>query len=860
MPGMPSIVRLCVIVVLACSALDTLADEGERARLLIIAPQTLIDATLDSYATGRAATIEAEIVALETLLESSDGADDPEKLKRYLYERWRDDGVRYVLLVGDADVMPVRYMVLDRVTEPAFNCAFYPSDLYYADVARADGSFDDWNAAKDDFHAGYFGEVRGEKNKSDPINFDAIDYRPEIAVGRWPVNTTEEVATVVAKSLAYVRSILERTSAEPPVVAMLACGGWIENRGMMDASAAALGGSWSIEKRYFSDGSELDAGSPPSEEEVIGLINNGTQLIFHSGHGSDNNWHESIGTYSLAKLENAEHPAILFSAGCSTARLATLPPYEGYVDVNGVEHAGTNKGEVFTAPPPPPAPYQRGAYNPTGFGEQLLRAAPNGAAAYIGCNTGSQPCGMTLLDGFVRAMGSSGAQLPPPSQGGGEGVGQVSVKAGELHPLPSPPPQGGGGSLRLGDAWNAAISHYYDAEDLATIAPNESWYPASIFFQGMKFMLFGDPSLPLPRPGAAMHADDPEPAKIDTELEAIRSAHDVPGLVATACIDGRITCEGAAGMRIAGSDVAVTTDDLFHIGSCTKAMTATLAGIMVNEGLINWKTTIAESMPELVEHMDPGFTGVTLEQLLSHRSGLSEDRSPDANLWPKIRALEGDMRARRVEFTKLVLAHPPAESPGTKMSYSNAGYVVAGAMLERAGGDSWEDLIRAKMFEPLGMASAGFGAPGASTDREAPDQPWGHRGSTAIAPGPAADNPAVLGPAGTVHCSLGDWMKFARLHLGEKVGELQLDEATLARLHTDPEGDGYTLGWGVTERGWAGGTTLTHAGSNTMWFAVVWLAPGKNAGYLAAANTGAATAPRACDEAIALMIGMGADD
>jgi hypothetical protein len=77
------------------------------------------------------------------------------------------------LLVGDADLVPVRYMVLDRVTPHAFDYAFYPSDVYYADVARRDGSFDDWNARKDGFHANYFGEVRGEKNKTDAINHQA---------------------------------------------------------------------------------------------------------------------------------------------------------------------------------------------------------------------------------------------------------------------------------------------------------------------------------------------------------------------------------------------------------------------------------------------------------------------------------------------------------------------------------------------------------------------------------------------------------------------------------------------------------------------------------------------------------------
>ena len=53
---------------------------------------------------------------------------------------------------------------------------------------------------------------------------------------------------------------------------------------------------------------------------------------------------------------------------------------------------------------------------------------------------------------------------------------------------------------RLGDCWNAALNHYFDTEHLANLKPNQDCYPPSIFFQGMKFMLFGDPSLHLPAP------------------------------------------------------------------------------------------------------------------------------------------------------------------------------------------------------------------------------------------------------------------------------------------------------------------------------------------------------------------------
>ena len=102
-------------------------------------------------------------------LKTNPGADEPERLKRFLYDCLADsDASAICSSSGDVDVMPVRYMVLDRGTPAAFNYAFYPSDLYYADLAKQNGAFEDWNAMKQGFHARYFGEVRGETNKTRP--------------------------------------------------------------------------------------------------------------------------------------------------------------------------------------------------------------------------------------------------------------------------------------------------------------------------------------------------------------------------------------------------------------------------------------------------------------------------------------------------------------------------------------------------------------------------------------------------------------------------------------------------------------------------------------------------------------------
>jgi hypothetical protein len=131
-------------------------------------------------------------------------------------------------------------MVLDRVTPTAYDYAFYPSDLYYADVARRDGSFDDWNARKDGFHESYFGEVRGEKNKSDPINFDHIDYRPELAVGGWPVDSVAEVELVAEKTIAQDRANVAAKQKASRIAAFVYVSGWVDARRQTDRWAQEL--------------------------------------------------------------------------------------------------------------------------------------------------------------------------------------------------------------------------------------------------------------------------------------------------------------------------------------------------------------------------------------------------------------------------------------------------------------------------------------------------------------------------------------------------------------------------------------------------------------------------------------------
>lgn len=334
-------------------------------------------------------------------------------------------------------------------------------------------------------------------------------------------------------------------------------------------------------------------------------------------------------------------------------------------------------------------------------------------------------------------------------------------------------------------------------------------------------------------------------------LEAIRTKHQLPALAAAACVEGRIVELGATGVRRSDATEMVTVNDLWHIGSCTKSMTASLAAMLVEEGKIQWETTVGQALKGTPK-MNEGWRDVTLEQLLQHRSGAPAN--PPASLWQAAWKQVGTPTQQRRAFVTGLLGTAPEAKPGTHFQYSNQGYAIAGAMLEQITGKPWEELMRDRLFRPLGMQSAGFGAPGPK------DQPLGHEGKQPpLRPkpvGPGDDNPPAIGPAGTVHCSISDLVRYAAWHADAGRGEKPLLKPdTFARLHRPAETDGYALGWSVTERPWAGGTALTHTGSNTMWYTVIWVAPEKRAAFVATTNAASNSAFAACDAAIAQLIG-----
>jgi CubicO group peptidase (beta-lactamase class C family) len=344
-------------------------------------------------------------------------------------------------------------------------------------------------------------------------------------------------------------------------------------------------------------------------------------------------------------------------------------------------------------------------------------------------------------------------------------------------------------------------------------------------------------------------------ASLDGLLKPYLADYSLPALAAAVAKGGKIVAAGAVGVRRAGADIPVTLDDRFHLGSDTKAMTALLAAMLVEEGRLSWSSTPAEVFPALAPGLDKGFAAVTLERILSHSAGLPSDSAEVGEVWGQALDQDGNLDAMRLfvvrEWGKRPLAYPA----GQGFAYSNLGYVIAGAMIERAAGKTWDELIVERLFTPLGLTTAGLGCQ-ASPGRV--DAPLGHvlaDGKAApFLAGPNCDNPSLIGPAGIAHMSILDFARWASWNAGQgRRPPALVRPETLRRLHTPlaaiaPAKDakpgaptikgGYGLGWGLVEVDFAPQPLLHHTGSNNKNLAAVWVDVENDLAIVLAANIG----------------------
>lgn len=293
---------------------------------------------------------------------------------------------------------------------------------------------------------------------------------------------------------------------------------------------------------------------------------------------------------------------------------------------------------------------------------------------------------------------------------------------------------------------------------------------------------------------------------IDAVVASAMSQFDVPGMAVAIVKDGKVLLAKGYGVRKAGQRDPVTPDTIFQIGSNTKAFTAAALAILVDEGKLDWDDKVIDYLPDFRMH-DPYVTReFTIRDLLTHRSGLG----PGAGDLMFIPAT--DMSRR--ELVRGLRHLEPVSSFRSRYDYDNLLYVVAGEVVAAASGRTWEDFVETRILRPLGMKNC---SPNLARVAEHANAASPHVVQDGKARPIAAINMDVIGPAGTINCSVADMTKWLKVQLGrgtvagrsalfspersEEMWTMNVvtpHNAGLARLQRT-NFTGYALGWDVSD-------------------------------------------------------------
>lgn len=316
-------------------------------------------------------------------------------------------------------------------------------------------------------------------------------------------------------------------------------------------------------------------------------------------------------------------------------------------------------------------------------------------------------------------------------------------------------------------------------------------------------------------PAGPLRAADPPAADVDRVMAEARAAWEVPGAAVVVVRGDRVAVLKGYGRKIVGTLDPVTADTVFPLASCTKAFTATLLAILVDDGKLGWDDPVRDHLPGF-KLADPHADAmVTLRDLLAHRTGVGGNDL----LWYRS-PLRIDDVLTRVE--KLPLSYPFRGG----FEYSSLMYMAAGRAAAHRAGKPWEVIVKERITDPLGMTGVRF------TSRGIPptaDRATGHERTKAgaVRVMPAYDMPEP-NPAGSVHATardLAEWLKF-QLANGVAGGKRLVSEKNLAEtrspqaiirlegnaraMNPDTTQLSYGLGWVVSDH--RGKRVVAHGG------------------------------------------------
>jgi len=339
-------------------------------------------------------------------------------------------------------------------------------------------------------------------------------------------------------------------------------------------------------------------------------------------------------------------------------------------------------------------------------------------------------------------------------------------------------------------------------------------------------------------------AQQAPPAGLDEYVARSMKTFEVPGMAVAIVKDGKVVVSKGYGVRKLGEATTVDQNSLFGIGSNTKAFTAAALATLVDAGKVSWDDPVYERLKGF-EMYDPYVSKeLRIRDLLCHRSGLGLGEG-DLMFFPHTTFTREEV-VERLRFLK------PATSFRTTYAYSNLMFVAAGQVVAEVSGKSWDDYLREKIFEPLGMNSTNTST---NARQDGANWAWPHsKVEGKLQPIPF-DNLDNAGPAGSINSSVADMSKWVLLQLNrgqipdtdtrifseKSAREMWAQQMVVPVGEASPElkglqrrFSGYAMGWGL--RDYKGRKLVSHSGGIAGFVTRVMLVPEENLGVVILTN------------------------
>lgn len=252
---------------------------------------------------------------------------------------------------------------------------------------------------------------------------------------------------------------------------------------------------------------------------------------------------------------------------------------------------------------------------------------------------------------------------------------------------------------------------------------------------------------------------------VSEDAELIRKKFQIPELAYAVVSSDSVLEIQVSGFKRINSKSSAALTDKFHLGSNAKAITGFVAARLVKQKQLNWNTKFFDLFPELKAKSNPVYYEMTLQDLLTFRAKLPPYTY--TNALPKKSWFRGDDEKQRLQLVSWFLKQKPSESK-TALKLTNAGYIAAGLMLEKASGKNYRRLVNDLGAEL--KIDFGFDYP----NLQDASQTWGHDAN--LNPVPPQKNYKLnwLLPAGNVNVNLPDYIKFVQLQLQGLSGKSNL--------------------------------------------------------------------------------------